>query len=352
MKIGIILNPHTQDKYLNVNKYSEWYNKLITNEDYKEFMNYDKNKKKFYPNADLAIYYYLKENYKKHTFDILTEDDISLKKFNEYDYIWGSYDPHYYYNEYDNDKYYYNRYMNIIKKTSANYYQQPDILNFIINKKNYYEFLKKNNFPVYPSLYYNLNTHNKRECNSIYEKIIKQGWKKIIIKPEFAGGGGGSTYICDVTKNDVKKTLNSLYDENYPRVIIQKFNKDFANFYELKTYWYNNKYQYSVGLIINPNSLGKYFDTLQYDYPENEGGTIEMKLVNKLKKMGKEILEKIPYDTRFLTRIDFACCLVNKKMCRDYYVNEIEQNPNILPDDTKFPVIEKFSKHIMKNIFI
>ena len=86
---------------------------------------------------------------------------------------------------------------------------------------------------------------------------------------------------------------------------------------------------------------------MKFAYPENEYDSdifetyddipevIEQTLINRLKKIGKQVLSVIPKDSTglpFLLRIDFGCCLDNKKVCRDYFVNEIEYVPNLFPE--------------------
>ena len=62
--------------------------------------------------------------------------------------------------------------------------------------------------------------------------------------------------------------------------------------------------------------------------------------------MGKQVIQHLPKDPTgvpFLIRIDFGCCLDNQKVCRDYFLNEIEYVPNLFPE---------FSQHvdIMKRV--
>ena len=88
------------------------------------------------------------------------------------------------------------------------------------------------------------------------------------------------------------------------------------------------------------------------DIPE----VIEQKLVNKLKKFGKQVIHLLPKDPTgkpFLLRIDFGCCLDNHKICRDYFVNEIEYVPNLFPEyATHIDVLQVVGKSILKKINI
>ena len=136
--------------------------------------------------------------------------------------------------------------------------------------------------------------------------------------------------------------------KGFKKMLFQKFVREFHNFYEVRTYWHNGVYKYSVGTIIDLETLGTGDETLTVDLPESEGGEIEEVLMKKLKKMGKEVLKSIPFETPFSFRIDFGCCLDNQKICREYFINEIEYNGNLLGNDTEFNVIEGLGKAIIK----
>ena len=87
---------------------------------------------------------------------------------------------------------------------------------------------------------------------------------------------------------------------------------------------------------------------MDFNFPENEGGTLEMKLIRELKKGGKKALECMPCDTSLIVRIDFGCCVENKNVCREYFINEIEYMPNVFCNKTKFPVISEMAKNIIR----
>ena len=77
-----------------------------------------------------------------------------------------------------------------------------------------------------------------------------------------------------------------------------------------------------------------------------------MKLINTLKKQGKKVLDIIPKDKTgapFLFRVDFGCCINNKNVCRDYFVNEIEYVPNLFPEySTHIDILQKVGKAIIQ----
>ena len=82
---------------------------------------------------------------------------------------------------------------------------------------------------------------------------------------------------------------------------------------------------------------------------------IDMKLMNQLKKYSKKVFDILPKDKNnkypLILRIDFGCCLNNKNLCRDYFLNEIEYMPNLFPDYNPYKEpLEAFGKEIIRRI--
>ena len=78
---------------------------------------------------------------------------------------------------------------------------------------------------------------------------------------------------------------------------------------------------------------------------------IDNKLIIELKKKGRDILQLLPIKDPFIFRIDFGCCLLNKNICRDYFVNEIEYLPNIFPEyNIHNDVMKKVGESIITKI--
>ena len=66
-----------------------------------------------------------------------------------------------------------------------------------------------------------------------------------------------------------------------------------------------------------------------------------------------ELLELLQekFEIPLIIRIDWACCLQNDNVCRDYYLNEIEQVPGMLGTDSeKYDWFEKLSKSLLKMV--
>tara|TARA_Y100000817_G_scaffold314930_1_gene316141 strand:+ start:3307 stop:4434 length:1128 start_codon:yes stop_codon:yes gene_type:complete len=321
--------------------------------------------------SDVGIAYYVQKFYKGNV-DILTKRDISLKKFNQYDIIFGLFDPYYYTHSMKSSDAY-KKYNSIIKNTSAVFCQPLELQKFVLNKKLYTDTLQKNNIPVMDTISFLIK--DNMNSTSIINKIKRQcnvwGTNTFITKPQPGGFGIGfkKWNLEKVIKNDkqFKSYLNKIEKQvriEKPLLLVQDFVPEFEKFYEVRTYWLNGKYSHSLGTIIDPDSLGSSgFEKVKFAYPEKEYDVkefktydelpekIDNKLINQLKAMGRKILKIIPKGENgepFLFRIDFGCCLNNKNNCRDYFVNEIEYLPNVFPEyNTHIDILQKIGKAII-----
>ena len=323
--------------------------------------------------SDVAIAYYVKKNFKEAEVEILTKKDVSLKRFNDFDIIFGLYDPYYYTHSMKNSEAY-KKYNSIIKNTSAIFCQPLELQKFVLNKKLYMETLAKKGIPVMDNISFlikdDMNPINM--INKIKKKCEVWGTNAFITKPQPGGFGIGFKKwdLQKVIKNDkqfksyLKKIEKQVRIEK-PLLLVQDFVPEFEKFYEVRTYWLNGKYSHSMGTIIDPLSLGvSGFEKVKFAYPKSEYNArvfntyddipekIDDELVNKLKTLGRKVLKCIPQDKNgppFLLRIDFGCCLNNRNNCRDYFVNEIEYVPNMFPEyNTHVDILKKLGEAIIK----
>ena len=322
--------------------------------------------------SDVAVAHYVKKHYKGNV-DILTKKDISLQKFNQYDIIFGLFEPYYYTHAMKSPEAY-KKYNSIIKRTSAIFCQPLELQKFVLNKKLYTDTLKKHNIPVMDTISFLIK--DNMNSNTMINKIAKQcniwGTNTFITKPQPGGFGIGFKKwdLNKVINNDkqfksyLKKIEKQVRIEK-PLLLIQDFVPEFERFYEVRTYWLNGKYSHSLGTIIDPQSLGvSGFEKVKFAYPNSEYNLkefntydelpekIDDKLIGDLKKLGKKVLNVIPkgnYGEPFLLRIDFGCCLNNKNNCRDYFVNELEYVPNLFPEyNTHVDILKKVGDAIIK----
>lgn len=369
MKVGVVVGINTDA--LSEDRFPKWLEDI----DDKTF---NLSKEKWGPDdyglgSDIGVAYYVKKYYKGEDVEILTKKDVSLKRFNEFDIIFGLYDPYYYTHSMKTTEAY-KKYNSIIKNTSAIFCQPLELQKFVLNKKLYMETLSKKGIPVMDHISFLIkdNMNSTTMLNKIKKQCGVWGTNTFITKPQPGGFGIGFKKwdLQKVIKNDkqfksyLKKIEKQVRIEK-PLLLIQDFVPEFEKFYEVRTYWLNGQYCHAMGTIIDPASLGvSGFEKVKFAYPKSEYNArvfntydeipekIDDELVNKLKTTGRKVLKCIPQDKNgppFLLRIDFGCCLNNMNNCRDYFVNEIEYVPNLFPEyNTHVDFLKRVGEAIIK----
>lgn len=324
--------------------------------------------------SDIAVAYYVKK-FCKDNITFLTKKDISLKRFDEFDIIIALYEGYYYANQTRKIESY-KKYNEIVNKTKAIVLQPLSLQKFVLNKKLYIDTLKKNNIPVVDTI--SVQIKDNMNLPQIIKKINKEceKWETqtFITKPQPGGFGIGFKKWNLEKVNKSNKQFQSYINKiekqvriEKPLLLIQDFVPEFEKFYEVRTYWLNGKYSHSLGTMIDPSSLGvSGFEKVKFAYPKSEYKSkyfehhdeepeeLDDKLINKLKTVGRKVLSILPKDKTgipFLLRIDFGCCLNNKNICRDYYVNELEYVPNLFPEyNTHVDIPAKVGEAIIKKV--
>ena len=369
MKIGIVVGINTDA--ISEDRFPKW---LIDIDDKTFNLSKEKWDDIYALGSDIAIAYYVKK-FCKYDVEILTKKDVSLKRFNEFDHIFGFYEPYYYTHTMKSSDAY-RKYSDIIKNTKAVFHQPLALQKFVLNKKLYTETLKENDIPVMDTISFQIR--DNMNVLNILSKIERQCKKwntgSFITKPQPGGFGIGfkKWNLNKLLKNTnpfktyIKKIEKQVRIEK-PLLLVQDFAAEFEKFYEVRTYWLNGKYSHSLGTIINPESLGvSGFEKIRFAYPESEYDSkvfstydeepdvLDDKLITGLKKMGRKILKIIPqskYGDPFIFRIDFGCCINNQNVCREYFVNEIEYMPNLFPEySTHVDFLEKMGKSIISKV--
>lgn len=318
--------------------------------------------------SDVAIAYYIKTNYPNVIVDIITPEDISLKRLNQNDFVYVMYDLIDAYNEGGIDLFLERK--RIYSRTKAIIYPTLKMQKLIISKSKYYTLLKQNNIPIAPfinitkSMYLRANDKLKI-ANSLLKKIASYEWPGVILKPELGSYGTGIKLFSDIKKLTPKK-LKAYLDKSFKKdefqaILIQRFMEDFPKYYEVRTYWINGEYKYSVGTIIDYSTLGTGDEELFIDTPVAEGGTIPDNIISEMKRLGTEIVKVVPkmYDSEnLLLRLDWGCCQVKDdrtieqpEMCKKYFLNEIELTPNLFAIETNFPMIEEFGDALVAKAY-
>ena len=368
MKVGIVVGINTDA--ISEDRFPKWLEDI----DDKTFnLSKEKWEGDYGLSSDVAIAHYVRKFYKEADVEILTKKDVTLKRFNEFDIIYGFFCP--YYNAHklkSSDGY--KKYNDIIRKTTALFCQPLELQKFVLNKKLYTDTLESKGIPVVDTIAFTIkdNMNVKNIINKVRIQCNRWGTNTFITKPQPGGFGIGfkKWNLDKILKSDkgftsyMKKIEKQVRIEK-PLLLVQNFVPEFERFYEVRTYWLNGKYCHSMGTIIDPSSLGVGgFEKVKFAYPKSEYKArvfntydeipekIEDELIEKLKTMGRKILKIIPQDKNgppFLFRIDFGCCVDNKKNCRDYFVNEIEYNPNLFPEySTHIDFLKKVGEAIIQ----
>ena len=236
----------------------------------------------------------------------------------------------------------------VLKTTKAFVYPYPDFHKYIIVKPSYYTDLRRAGIPVGP-FFKVTPQHVLNNVGAFRRRIEKKGWEGVIIKPSYAGYSMGIKVFKNFgrTKNTtIKKVFTNLQKYGFPNATIQEFIPSFGEHFEIRTYWINEKYAFSVGTLTE--AVGKDSGGLpisDHDTFRCEGGKIPDSIKKKLLPLGRDVLKAIrqyPYKHP-MVRIDFGCCIDPKGSCDEtYFVNEVEtMAANMLAEDTKYPVVEK-----------
>ena len=130
----------------------------------------------------------------------------------------------------------------------------------------------------------------------------------------------------------------------YKKILVQPFVPEFLKYWEIKTMWHNGQFCYAYGTKVG----GDVDDTV----PVSQGGELDDKLVNQVKKVGEKIVRDIQktYGKQILLRIDFGCCIENDEICREYFVNEVETNPTMTDDETPKDTFRLLAGAIMNGL--
>ncbi len=304
--------------------------------------------------CDVAMAIYLKYKYpNEKIFCINGYDKINLNFANEFDVIYVIYDYTEIFNCGDDNKIKtclkeVNNLRYVLKNTKAFVFPYPNFHEYILDKAQYYKTLENNNIPVVP-FFRSTPTNFLNNFKKYLYKIQINGWKGIIIKPTLSGYSMGIKVFKDINNTsikNIKKEIKKLKKYNYPSFTVAEFVPSFGSHYEIRTYWLNEKYAYSIATLTSKVDNGK--DGLMIDDEttfKSEGGHLSDEIKKKLIDRGKKVISVLPkykYKQPFL-RIDFGCCIkINKDCPENYFVNEIETlAANMLAKDTNYPIVER-----------
>lgn len=284
--------------------------------------------------TDVALAYIMKNKFPDIQVDIILPKDISNERFQKNDInIPIGYDI---INAINEDPY--------IKKFSGKsgidkldkIYQNKknkifpsyEFMAFIWDKKKYLQVFQKHKIPISPTIFIKDNVQVKK----LLQQVQKYKWSEFIIKPI---GGTSSAGLGKFKLSDCLKDLSSLkeyFEENneyYEEYLVQELIIGFREYGEIKSFWIDGKYSYAINILDRTTRDDIYNDP---NYKVQE--IIDPKVVQQITKLGERVMEVIPkisFNRKktipAMLRIDFTCCLHNKKFSpSNYFVNEIESD--------------------------
>jgi hypothetical protein len=192
-----------------------------------------------------------------------------------------------------------------------------------------------------------------KDIGHLRKRIGNKAWKGIIVKPSYGGYAAGIKVFKDIgrTKNTtLAKYFRTLKHAEFPSVTIQQFVPSFSQHFELRTYWLNEKYAYTIGTLTNAVG-GTGLTINDEDTFEREGGSLPDHVWRRIKSLGADVIKALPrYPWPYpILRIDFGCCIGSDQCADTYFVNEVETMAcNLLPADTQYPIVQKLAKRLFK----
>lgn len=361
LKIGIVLNYKTaekkKDELLNTHSRKLKWLSLANTPKYSKYT-IIVNNKRFVP-VDVAIGLFIEATYPNVKIDYIMPDEISTRRFktNDINFI-IIYDLLEAFHLSDKKKFV--TFKNALKN-SNNVYPPYLYQKFINNKCTYYKYLGNKDIPVAPTYciskekWYTRNPETY--VSNLLNKIRQKNWESVIAKPVYGQESidfakflkcNSDKNNLDCRKNQIIKYLGTRIPK-YKSIVIQEYIPGFdKNSPEIRTYYINGEFRYSIVTHSRTNGL----------QPVQEGGSYKLpdEDYNYIRKLSQVVMDSLPkldlpgkLRNPILTRIDIGSGLHSVPM--GYFVNEVEFVPSLYIeqiDNTKIPVIQEISQSLVE----
>lgn len=372
MKIGFVLGPQGfkwqntyYDKFRMTNK-TKWL-KLVPS---KYHINEDGHK--WNPKSgdrfiriDVATAYALKYILPaKHTLDIIPITEVSIKRFRQNDMVITQFmdlliDP--YVKSFQKNDIPHEKLRIVYEKTKDIIYPPMNYTNMIINKCNYYSFLRSKKINIAPTFCIHRKSYDKVQLNKLIKFIKAKKISTLFIKPASGTDGYDIKTIKVLSDNIMKKKLhnfikNFFKKHKYPGIVFQKKMTGFETKHpQARLYFIGHKHMYTiltdkVKSYRPKNSVPQSYKTMK----TKEFAAIKKCLKLKSEKVLKSLSPMFKGYPKLVTRLDFACCLKKSNdNCSNFFVNEIEFNPGLYThadDRNRFFLDMKIAKQLLKVI--
>jgi len=354
LKIGIVLNyknaEKKKDELLAIDLPDKPWLKLGENSRYTPYAVIKKGGKRYFP-ADVAMGLYIESKYPNIKIDYITPDEISTRRFKQNDLVFIIiYDLLEAFHLTKKDNFHK---FKLALKNSNNVYPPYNYQKFINNKCIYYKYLGKKGLPVAPThcvtkeKWYLRNP--KMYVSNLITKVKHNKWESIIAKPVYGQESKDFAKFIACKKNGLECQKNHLlryFSKNVPKyksIVIQEYIKGFDKSNpEIRTYFINGKYMYSI--ITTSDDV---------ELPIQEGGKFEIpqdkwNYAMELARKVMDSLPKIDLNSKYpiLTRIDLGSGLESEKFT--LFVNEVEFVPSLYIEDQNNPVVEKIADSLIQ----
>jgi len=233
--------------------------------------------------CDVALAWYIKKNYEDIEVDIITPEEITLKRLssNDLNFTMG-------YNAV-NIKVENNASgpakMRAFKK-AKNIFPTWEAEEFILHKSKYMQACMDNGVPMAPTIF---AVKGKRSAAQLMAQIKERGWKTFVIKQSESGFSLG---FCKLTveecENDPSKLATYFKDYAHcPEFIVQEAIDGFTRNWETRCFWFNGKFLYAIANMAAVSSK---------DSKERiiTGDDIPKEFLENAKRIGQQAIKALP----------------------------------------------------------
>lgn len=251
------------------------------------------------------------------------------------------------------------KYRTLLNRNADKVYPNIKYTEFIEDKCKYIDSLKTFGFPVAETFCLNRQSYMKDKGSAsvdrVMTKVKRLGWQSVFAKPILGTGSWGTKVFSPNSRKSMENYLKQLFEKKkYPKVMFQENHPEFGtSFYEIRMVFVGREYQYTVMNDVQGN----------WKRPKQEGGTVYVPQLRMLKKMSKDIIEKIiepaaatgsssnSSQNHLLleTRIDYGCCVGHQN--GKYFVNELEYAGGLMTfmdKKNQFDIHIKLAKQLKK----
>lgn len=301
-----------------------------------------------------ALKYFMKQKLPTFKLDIIPANEISVARFRKNDMVINQFMdvlivP--FMKQFEKNGIPHEKLRDIYEQTKDIIYPPVNYANLVYNKCAYYSYLKSKNIPTAPTYCISKEEYKTNKRQSIVDiiKFMKKlNIRKVLLKPVHGTDGVdiSTVNLTTITKTsaELSKILSKLFrNKRYPQIVVQQYIKEFeTKFPQLRLYYIGNKHLFTVMNQYKwKTGFRNYRPTNEVGSKFNHAYTQNVPYLKScIKKEGAKVMKSLGKFfkgyPKLITRLDFACCVYNKKnkngttnKCRKFFVNELEFNPGL-----------------------